>query len=150
MENQTRLPGSNSRLVRGFILGGALLAASACSAPSVASDPIPVTASTIEQSADRVDAALSEVSLHLSTQMTGDDQDLILAWDDFEGDVRSVVDDLIRNPSRVDTEGMQLRVEALEELLDRSVLELPTAEWEEFTSAFRTLIEDVSGSSDSA
>lgn len=76
--------------------------------------------------------------------MTADQEDLILAWTDFEGDVRSVVDDLIRDPSRVDVQGMQQRVEGLGKLLDDSALELPKPEWEQFTSAFETLIEEVS------
>lgn len=125
------------------------MVASACSAPSVTTDPLPVTTSTAEVSAERVDTALSEVSLHLSVQMTDAEEDLILAWNDFEGDVRSVVNDLIRKPSRVDVEGMQQRVEDLEQLLDDSVLELPPAEWEEFTSAFQTLIAEVSAPDDS-
>jgi hypothetical protein len=82
--------------------------------------------------------------------MTGDEEDLILAWSDFEGDVRSVVNDLIRKPTRVDIEGMQQTVEALEELLDDSALELAAAEREEFTSAFQILIEEVSASDDGA
>lgn len=121
-------------------MGRVLLAATACAAPSVTTDPIPATTSTVEQSADRVGTALSEVSLQRSAQMTDDEEDLILAWSDFERDVRFVAN-LIRKPSQVEIEGMQRRVEAFEEILDDSVLDLPAAEWEEFTSAFQTLIE---------
>jgi hypothetical protein len=146
-----RRPGSDFRLVPWLLIVGALFAASACAAPSVTIDTSPVTsASTIERSADEVDEALREVSSELSAQMTSDDEDLILAWNDFEGDVRSVVNDLIRNPSRVDIDGMQQRVESLEVLLDDSALELPNSEWEEFTSAFQTLIEEVTASSEGA
>lgn len=123
--------------------------ASACAAPAAATDPLPATTNTAELSAERVDTALSEVSLHLSDQMPDAGDDLLLAWSDFEGDVRSVVNDLVRTPSRVDAEGMQQRVEDFEKLLTDSVLELPAAEWEEFTSAFQTLIGDVSASDDS-
>lgn len=131
-------------------MGVVLLVAAACSAPSVSTDPVPLTTSTLAQSAERVGTALSEVSLHLSSQMTGEEKDLIMAWTDFEGDVRSVVNDLIRTPSRVDVDGMKQRVEDLEELLHDSGLELPAAEWEEFTSAFQTLIEEATAAGDSA
>ncbi|MEX0795328.1 MAG: hypothetical protein WD274_01400 [Acidimicrobiia bacterium] len=121
------------------------MASSACAARSVTTEPAPVTsASTFEQSADQVGDALSEVSLQLSARMSGTEEDLVLAWSDFEGDVRSVINDLIRNPSKVDIEGMQQRVEAFGQLLDDPAVELPDAEWKEFTSAFQTLIEEVS------
>lgn len=137
--------------IRVFVVGGVLVASSACAAPSVTTEPAPVaepapvtSAGTFEQSADQVGDALSEVSLQLSARMSGTEEDLVLAWSDFEGDVRSVIDDLIRNPSKVDIEGMRLRVEAFGQLLDDSAVELPDAEWKEFTSAFQTLIEEVS------
>lgn len=148
--NTQRSRGDSGYLIRALMLGGALFAGAACSAPSVTSDPIPVaSASTVEKSADQVGEALSEVSLQLSAQMT-DDEDLTMAWSDFESDVRSVVNDLISRPSRVDVEGMQHRVEGLEELLDDSALEMPVAQWDEFVSAFQALIREASSSSDSA
>lgn len=143
-----RRSGSNSGLPRCFPVAGALLlAASACGLPSVTIDPAPISpASTVEESAEEVDQALSEVSLRLSAQMADADEDFILAWGDFEGDVRSVVNDLARNPSLIDIEGMQQRVEDFASLIDGSVLELPQAEWVEFTAAFQALIDEVSGS----
>ncbi len=142
-----RRPGNKFRLIRWFPFVAALLVAAGCGVPSVATNPAPLTpASTAEVSADHVGEALSEVSLQLSAQMTGGQEDLILAWSDFEGDIRSVVHDLVHRPSRVDIEGMQQRVEGLEEFLEDSVVELPKAEWDEFTSAFQTLIEEVSAS----
>ncbi|MGF1618771.1 MAG: hypothetical protein ACFCU2_13360 [Acidimicrobiia bacterium] len=146
--NTWRLGGSSGP-VRALILAGTLVAASACApAASVATEPIPVTsASTVARSADRVSAALSEVSLRLSTQMTAEDEDVILAWTDFERDVRSVVEDLISRPSRIDIEGMQQRVEGLGDLLAESQLELPASEWDEFVSAFQTLMNEASTAS---
>lgn len=143
--------GNFGHLIRVIGLGGAVLLASACSAPSVTTEPIPVTApNTVERSADQVGDALSEVSLQISAQMTGEDEDVLLAWSDFESDVRSVVNDLIRRPSRVDIEGMQLRVDALGEFLDDSQLELPASEWDEFVSAFQTLMDAASAANESA
>lgn len=149
--NTRRSGGTFSLLIRVLLLSGAVFAASACSAPSVTTEPIPVISTgTVEQSADDVDDALSEVSLQIAAQMTGDHEDLVLAWSDFESDVRSVVRDLVRRPSRVDIEGMQQRVDALEQLLDDSALELPSVQWEEFVSAFQTLIDEASAAKDSA
>jgi len=45
---------------------------------------------------------------------------------------------------------MQQRVDSLEELLDKSAVDLPNAKWEEFTSAFQTLIQEVTATDDSA
>jgi hypothetical protein len=128
-----------------------VLAASACSAPAATTEPIPVpSASTVEQSAEEVDVALSEVSRQISSQLTGDEEDLALAWSDFEGDVRSVVSDLIGRPSRVDIEGMQQRIDSLGALLDGSALELPEAQWDDFVSAFQTLINETFAADNSA
>jgi hypothetical protein len=148
---RTRRPGNASQLIR-IALSGALLVTSACAAPTTIGDPVSVTSTTsaAELSADRVTTALSDVSLHLSGQLSDAEEDLILAWSDFEGDLRSVVNDLVRKPSRVDVEGMQQRVENVGELLHDSKLELPAAEWEEFLSAFQTLIDEVSAPDDSA
>lgn len=79
--------------------------------------------------------------------MTAEDEDVILAWTDFERDVRSVVEDLISRPSRIDIEGMQQRVEGLGDLLAESQLELPASEWDEFVSAFQTLMNEASTAS---
>lgn len=128
-----------------------VLAASACSAPAATTEPISVpSSSTVEQSAEEVDVALSEVSSQISAQLTGEEEDLALAWSDFESDVRSVVSDLIGRPSGVDIEGMQQRIDSLEALLDGSALELPADQWDDFVSAFQTLIDETSAADDSA
>lgn len=139
------------RMLRVLGLTGVLILASACSAPSVATETVPArSAGTVQQTADEVDVALSEVSRQISAQLTAEEEDLVLAWSDFEADVRSVVSDLIQRPSRIDIEGMQQRVDSLEQLLDGSALELPADQWDAFVSAFQTLIDETSAADDTA
>ncbi|REK35736.1 MAG: hypothetical protein DWQ20_05790 [Actinobacteria bacterium] len=113
------------------------------------------TSSTVESPTSRA-AALSEpaesvrntlalLSKKISAQSI--DGDVGLAWSDLESDVRSVVDDLMRDPDSVDAEGMKDRVASFAKMVAESKdATLPTDVWDEFVAAFSHFIDEASGS----
>ena len=71
-------------------------------AESPAPDPTLTThAQAVAESLDQIGTVFDGV----------ESEDLTMAWTDLDADLRSVVDDLMRDPESIDMEGMQARVE---------------------------------------
>jgi hypothetical protein len=82
----------------------ALLAACADGSPvgALETDPTLVReAQSVTQSLDQIGTMFEGV----------ESDDLAMAWTDLDADLRSVVEDLVRDPGSVDVDGMQARVE---------------------------------------
>ena len=112
------------------------------------------TPTTVGTAADRVEALSESAEIVqqslavLGTELaTRSDSDLGLAWSDLESDVRSVIQDLMRDPDSVDTEGMKSRVESFAAMVaESSDASLPSDKWEEFVTAFSDFVDEASGS----
>lgn len=102
----------------------------------------PATETSLQQSGDEVKVALEDLSEQIRPELSLD-QDVTMAWSDFEHDFRSVIDDLVRDPDSVDVDGMRQRISALGELIAHSEVNLPENHWEEFIAAFSSLVDEV-------
>ena len=102
----------------------------------------PRTETSLQQSGDEVKVALEDLSEQIRPDLSLD-QDVTMAWSDFEHDLRSIVDDLVRDPNSVDIDGVRQRIEALGELIAHSEVNLPENQWEEFVAAFSSLVYEV-------
>lgn len=92
--------------------------------------------------ADEVWDSLESLSLEFSQTPVAEDVDLQMAWTDLESDLRSVVNDLLREPGSVDTAGVQRRLESFGTMVHEAEdVALPLASWEEFMSSFSTFVE---------
>lgn len=121
------------------------LAATACAstpATDAVSITVPETETGLERSGDEVKVALEDLSEQIRPELSLD-QDVTMAWSDFEHDFHSVVDDLVRDPDSVDLDGVRQRINALGELIAHSEVNLPESHWEEFVAAFSTLVDEV-------
>ena len=122
------------------------LAVTACAsvpAADAVSNPAPETETGLDRSGDEVKVALDDLSEQIRPALSLD-EDVNMAWSDFEHDFRSVVDDLVRDPDSVDLDGVRQRINALGELIAHSEVNLPESHWEEFVAAFSTLVDEVS------
>jgi hypothetical protein len=111
-------------------------------AADAVSNPALETETGLERSGDEVKLALEDLSEQIEPELSLD-QDVTMAWSDFEHDFRSVVDDLVRDPDSVDLDGVRQRINALGDLIAQSEVNLPESHWEEFVAAFSTLVDEV-------
>jgi hypothetical protein len=121
------------------------LVATACASVPAAdaiSDTVPDTETGLERSGDEVKLALEDLSEQIMPELSVD-QDVTMAWSDFEHDFRSVVDDLMRDPDSVDLDGVQQRITSLGDLIAHSEVDLPESHWEDFVAAFSSLVDEV-------
>lgn len=92
--------------------------------------------------ADAVRESLQDLSLDLSNTTVAENVDLSMAWTDLESDLYSVVNDLVRDPDSVDTEGVQRRVESFGVMVtEANGVDMPVDSWEHFLASFTSFVE---------
>ncbi len=97
------------------------------------------TTAYLQDSMDQLHAAMTEVELSLSTLGLEDLDEAMLAWSDLSSDLESSLKDLERDPTSVDLDGLEARINSFQNQFGFE----PNPAWDHLVESFDVFVDQL-------